>query len=82
MVCRLQERVHIVIPSQVKKEAHLEESDGFLVFGKDDMVLLKKIDKEALEKTFDEVVEPLRKRTEDLGLKDAHEGIVLDHDNV
>ncbi len=68
-VAKLSKKGQIVIPSQVRKEAHLEESDEFLVFGKDDMVILKKIDKEVLEKTFDEIVGPLRKKAEELDLK-------------
>ncbi len=79
-VAKLSKKGQIVIPSQVREEAHLEESDEFLVFGKDDMVILKKIDKEALEKTFDEIVGPLREKAEELDLqKDDVEDIIHEY---
>jgi len=68
-VAKLSKKGQIVIPSAIREEAQLKESDEFLVFGKDDMVVLKKIDKEALEKSFDEIVAPLREKAEELDLK-------------
>ncbi len=76
-VAKLSKKGQIVIPSAIREEAQLNESDEFLVFGKDDMVVLKKIDKEALEKSFDEIVKPLREKAEELDLKKEDvEGII------
>ncbi len=79
-VAKLSKKGQIVIPSEIRNEAHLEEADEFLVFGKDDMVILKKIDKEALEKTFDEIVGPLREKAKELDLhKDDVEDIIHEY---
>ncbi len=44
------------------------------------MEWLKKIDKDALEKTFDQIVEPLRKRAKELGLKaEEIESVIHEH---
>ncbi len=79
-VAKLSKKGQIVIPAEIRKDAHLEESDEFLVFGKEDMVILKKIDKDALEKTFDQIVEPLRNRANELDLKTEDiEGIIHEY---
>jgi len=79
-VAKLSKKGQIVIPSAIRKEVKLDESDEFLVFGKDDMVVLKKIDKEALEKSFDEIVKPLREKAEELDLKKEDvEGIIHEY---
>lgn len=79
-MAKLSKKGQIVIPLAIREEVKLDESDEFLVFGKDDMVVLKKIDKEALEKSFDEIVKPLREKAEELDLKKEDvEGIIHEY---
>ncbi|MCS4541447.1 MAG: hypothetical protein HY929_03870, partial [Euryarchaeota archaeon] len=46
-------------------------SDRFLVFGKDDTILFKKIERTALEKTFKEIAAPIQREIKKAGFKEA-----------
>ncbi|MDI6903511.1 MAG: AbrB/MazE/SpoVT family DNA-binding domain-containing protein [Methanocellales archaeon] len=56
----------VVIPSRIRRELGIQNGDRFLVFGKNNTVIFKKIEKAVIEKTFDEIVEPIRKRIKEL----------------
>ena len=47
----------------------IRKSDQFLVFGEDNTVILKKIEKPAIKKTFDEIAKPLQEAAKIAGLK-------------
>ena len=65
---RISEKGQVVIPSVLRKEMGIKKSDQFLVFGEDTTIVLKKVEKPAFEKTFDEIAEPLRKAAKRAGL--------------
>lgn len=67
-VAKISSKGQIVIPAEIRKALNIKPEDRFLVFGKDDRIVFKKISEEALEKSFDEIAEPFRKRAEELGL--------------
>ena len=51
----------VVIPKAIRNEMNITKDDRFLVFGKDDTIVFKRIEKPAIERSFDELVKPLRK---------------------
>ncbi len=68
---KISEKGQIVIPSPLRKEMGIKKSDQFMIFGEDGTVILKKIDKSAIKKTFDEIAKPLQKAAEQAGLTKA-----------
>lgn len=67
-VVKMSKKGQVVIPAGIRKEAGLGESDSFLVFGKGDTVVFKKIDEPVLEKQFEEITGPLRERAEEIDM--------------
>ena len=60
---RISEKGQIVIPSSLRNQMKIKKSDQFLVFGEGNTIVLKKIEKPAIKKTFDEISKPLRDAT-------------------
>lgn len=69
-IAKVSSKGQIVIPSSVRKTLGIKPNDRFLVFGKGDTVLFKKMEKTALEKTFDEIARPIRREIKKSGLKE------------
>lgn len=67
-VVKMSKKGQVVIPAGIRKGAGLGESDQFLVFGKGDTVVFKKIDEPVLEKQFEEIAGPLRERAEEIDM--------------
>ena len=65
---RISEKGQVVIPSSLRKEMGIKKSDQFIVFGEENTIILKKIEKPAIKKSFDEIANPLRKAAKELGL--------------
>lgn len=65
---RISEKGQIVIPSPLRKEMKISKSDQFLIFGEDNTIILKKIEKPSIKKTFDEMAKPLQKAAKQAGL--------------
>ena len=65
---RISEKGQIVIPSSLRKELKINKSDQFMVFGEGNTVILKKVEKMAIKKTFDEIAKPLQKAAQQAGL--------------
>jgi len=65
---RISEKGQIVIPNTLRKEMQINRSDQFMIFGENNTIILKKIEKPAIKKTFDEIAEPLRKVSKEIGL--------------
>lgn len=65
---RLSEKGQIVIPSSLRKEMGIKKSDQFLVFGEENTVILKKIEKPTIQKAFNEIAKPLQKAAKKAGL--------------
>jgi AbrB family looped-hinge helix DNA binding protein len=57
---RISEKGQVVIPSALRNQMKIKKSDQFLVFGEGNTIILKKIEKPAVKKTFDEMVKPIR----------------------
>ena len=58
---RISGKGQVVIPSSLRNQMKIKKSDQFLVFGEGNTIILKKIEKPAIKKTFDEIAKPLRK---------------------
>ena len=65
---RISEKGQIVIPSNIRKDMNIKKSDQFMVFGEDNTVILKRIEKPAIKKTFDEIAKPLQKAAKQINL--------------
>jgi len=71
-IAKISRKGQVVIPASIRKSLGLEPSDSFIVFGKGDTILFKKIEKTALEKGFEEIAGPLQREVEKSGLKREH----------
>jgi AbrB family looped-hinge helix DNA binding protein len=65
---RVSSKGQIVIPAFLRKLMNIKEGDEFEIFGNEKAIVLKKIDKEALEKEFEEIVAPIRERVKARGI--------------
>jgi AbrB family looped-hinge helix DNA binding protein len=65
---RISSKGQIVIPAFLRKLMKIKKGDEFEVFGNEKSIVLKKIDKEALEKEFEEIVTPIRERVKAKGI--------------
>lgn len=76
-ITRVSEKGQVVIPKPLRKEMNIKKADQFLVFGEGNTVILKKIEKPAIKKTFEEISGPLRKAAKQAGLtkKDLEKAI-------
>ena len=68
---RISEKGQVVIPSSLRQEMGIKRADQFMIFGEDNTIILKKIEKLALKKTFDEIAKPLREVAKKAGLTKA-----------
>lgn len=66
---KISEKGQVVIPSSLRKEMGIKKADQFLMFGEDGTIILKKIEKFPIKKTFDEIAKPLQKAAIQAGLK-------------
>lgn len=67
-VTRVSEKGQVVIPSSMRQELGIKKSDQFLIFGEGSTIILKKIEKQALKKTFAQISKPLKKAASKIGL--------------
>ncbi len=70
-ITKMSPKGQVVIPAGIRKMMGIRSSDRFLVFGKDDTILFKKIEKTALEKTFKEIAEPIQKEIKKAGFNEG-----------
>ncbi|HEQ79230.1 MAG TPA: AbrB/MazE/SpoVT family DNA-binding domain-containing protein [Euryarchaeota archaeon] len=61
-IVKVSSKGQVVIPAPLRKEMGLDEGDELYVFGKNDTLVFKKIQKEDLEKEFDEIVKSIREK--------------------
>ena len=73
-------RGQVSIPADIRRDLGLDEGSKLLVISKDDNILFKKIDAEIVDKSFQEILEPMWDDAEkaDLEEEDA-ETLVQDH---
>jgi len=67
-ITKISEKGQVVIPSILRKEMRIEKADQFLIFGEGNTIILKKIEKATIKKSFEEIAKPLQKSAERLGL--------------
>ncbi|WGI16859.1 AbrB/MazE/SpoVT family DNA-binding domain-containing protein [Methanonatronarchaeum sp. AMET-Sl] len=60
----------ISIPSKIRKKYEIEKGDKLFLATKDDTLILKKIDKEVLEKSIDEILKLIQEKSKKEGLKE------------
>lgn len=76
-ITKISPKGQVVIPAGIRKMMGIRPSDRFLVFGKGDTILFKKIEKTALEKTFKEIAKPIQEEIRKAGFKEGDlEGII------
>lgn len=64
---RISEKGQVVIPSSLRQEMGIETSDQFLVFGEGSTIILKRIEKPALQKSLSTLLKPLQKVVSEVG---------------
>jgi len=67
-IIRVSSKGQVVIPAELRRILDISEGDELYVFGKDDALVMKKIEKENLEREFDEIVKPIRAKVKELGI--------------
>ncbi len=65
---KVSEKRQIVIPSALRKEMKIKKADQFLVFGERNTIILKRIEKPVIKKSFEKIAGPLQKSVKQLGL--------------
>ena len=68
-------RGQVSIPAEVRRELGLEKGSKLLVVAEGESILLKKIDGSMLDKSLEEILQPMWDQAEDAGLsqEDAEE---------
>ena len=68
-------RGQVSIPAEVRRELGLEKGSKLLVVAEGENILLKKIDGSMLDKSLEEILQPMWDQAEDAGLseEDAEE---------
>ena len=76
-------RGQVSIPAEVRRELELEKGSKLLVVAEGDNILLKKVDASVLDKSLEEILQPMWEQAEDAGLseEDAEE-LVHEHRGV
>ncbi|MFH1053575.1 MAG: hypothetical protein V1740_04140 [Candidatus Woesearchaeota archaeon] len=74
---RISEKGQVVIPSHLRKSMNIHKSDQFLVFGEDNTIVFKKVEKPEVKKSFAEIAKPLQLAAKKSGLtkKDIEKAI-------
>ena len=67
-IIRVSSKGQVVIPAELRRILGISEGDELYVFGKDDALVLKKIEKDDLEREFEDIVRPIRERARELGI--------------
>ena len=68
---RISEKGQVVIPNSLRQEMGIEASDQFLVFGEGSTIILKRIEKPALQRSLSELTKPLQKIVAEVGFTRA-----------
>ncbi|MEK6876149.1 MAG: AbrB/MazE/SpoVT family DNA-binding domain-containing protein [Nanoarchaeota archaeon] len=64
---RISEKGQVVIPSSLRRVMKINKADQFLVFGEGSTIILKKVEKSAFEKSFEEITKPLQRVVKEEG---------------
>ena len=67
-IIKVSSKGQVVIPAELRRILDISEGDELYIFGKDDALVLKKIEKEDLEREFEEIVKPIRAKVKKMGI--------------
>ncbi len=68
-LAKISEKGQIVIPSSLRRDMRINKSDQFLILGEGNTIILKKVEKSAMKKSFDEIARPLQRSAQQLKKK-------------
>jgi AbrB family looped-hinge helix DNA binding protein len=71
-------RGQVSIPADVRRELELEEGAKLLVVSKGDNILLKKVDESFVQKSLEDVLEPMWEEAQTAGLDEEDAGELID----
>lgn len=60
-ITKISKKGQIVIPAEIRRDLNIRASDKFMVFGKKDTILMKKIGKPEIEEGFEEMADAMHK---------------------
>ena len=67
-IIKVSSKGQIVIPAELRRIMGITEGDELYVFGKEDALVIKKIEKKILEKEFEEIVKPIHAKMQKSGI--------------
>jgi len=76
-VAKVSSKGQVVIPSSIREQLGIKPSDRFLVFGREDTIVFKKISAPTIKKSFEEITAPLAKRARELGITEEKVGEIV-----
>jgi antitoxin PrlF len=71
-------RGQVSIPADVRRELELEEGAKLLVVSEGDNILLKKVDESFVQKSLEDVLEPMWEEAQTAGLDEEDAGELID----
>ena len=74
-VTTISEKGQVVIPQSIRKELKIKPKNKFLVYGKGDTIILKKLELPDLKKEWDEIFEMMDKKELKLSEKEIEQEI-------
>jgi len=77
-VVTLSSRGQVSIPADVRRELDLEAGTKLLVLSKGDNILLKKVDESFVERSLEEVLQPMWEEAENAGLDEEDAEDIID----
>ena len=80
---KMSSKGQVVIPKDIRDESHFKSGETFVVFGKGDTVVLKKVEMPSAKETFEEISSWGRKHARRLGIKQKDvEKIIHEHRGI
>jgi len=77
-VVTVSSRGQVSIPADVRRDLELEEGAKLLVVSKGDNILLKKVDESFVEKSLEDVLQPMWEKAEKKGLNEGDAEELID----
>ncbi len=68
-ITKVSSRGQIVVPTDLRRILKLKEGTKLLIYTKGNILIAKKLSEPVVEKTFEEIVEPIRARAEKSNVK-------------
>ncbi|MFB6180367.1 MAG: AbrB/MazE/SpoVT family DNA-binding domain-containing protein [Candidatus Nanohalobium sp.] len=77
-VVTVSSRGQVSIPADVRRKIGLEGGEKLLVVSQDDNILLKKVDESFVEKSVEDILEPMHEEAEKAGLSEEDAEKLID----